>query len=70
LFAGGRRFDLVPTRANGQPAFGAYLRTPTGERPGTGLITVTLAGERVCAMSRFDRTLLAPFGLPESLPAR
>ena len=70
LFAGGRRFDLVPTRANGQPAFGAYLRTPTGERPGTGLITVTLAGERVCAMTRFDRTLLAPFGLPESLPAR
>jgi RNA polymerase sigma-70 factor (TIGR02960 family) len=27
LFGAGRRFDLVPTRANGQPAFGAYLRT-------------------------------------------
>jgi hypothetical protein len=26
LFAAGRRFDLVPVRANGQPAFGAYLR--------------------------------------------
>jgi ketosteroid isomerase-like protein len=26
IFAAGRRFDLVPTRANGQPAFGAYLR--------------------------------------------
>jgi hypothetical protein len=26
LFDAGRRFDLVPTRANGQPAFGAYLR--------------------------------------------
>ena len=28
LFRAGRRFDLVPTRANGQPAFGAYLRGP------------------------------------------
>ena len=26
IFGAGRRFDLVPTRANGQPAFGAYLR--------------------------------------------
>ena len=25
----GRRYDLVPTRANGQLAFGAYLRAPT-----------------------------------------
>ena len=40
LFAAGRRFDLVPTRANGQPAFGAYLRTPAGDRPATGLIVI------------------------------
>ena len=33
LFRAGRRFDLVPTRANGQPAFGAYLRAPTGDPP-------------------------------------
>src|SRR5262249_32274886 len=31
-FAAGRRFDLVPARANGQPAFGAYLRGPAGIR--------------------------------------
>ena len=32
-------YDLVPTRANGQPAFGAYLRAPTGGiRHGTGLL--------------------------------
>src|SRR6476646_4782308 len=31
-FAAGRRFDLVPARANGQPAFGAYLRVPAGIR--------------------------------------
>ena len=33
IFGAGRRFDLVPTRANGQPAFGAYLRAPTGSPP-------------------------------------
>ena len=33
LFGAGRRFDLVPTRANGQPAFGAYLRAPGRHRP-------------------------------------
>ena len=30
IFRAGRRFDLVPTRANGQPAFGTYLRGPDG----------------------------------------
>ena len=34
IFGSGRRFDLVPTRANGQPAFGAYLRAPTGSATG------------------------------------
>ena len=29
-----RSFDLVPTRANGQPAFGMYLRAPDGIAPG------------------------------------
>src|SRR5262249_30258984 len=33
IFRAGRRFDLLPTRANGQPAFGAYLRTESGARP-------------------------------------
>jgi hypothetical protein len=64
----------VPTRANGQPAFGTYLRTPSGSRPGTGLITITLAGTaaggRICATSRFDPSVLPWFGLPASLPSR
>jgi len=68
LFGAGRRFDLVPTRANGQPAFGAYLRTPTGIRHGTGLYVLTLAGDRICAMIRFENTVLPSFGLPPSLP--
>ena len=70
LFGAGRRFDLVPTRANGQPAFGAYLRAPTGIRHGTGLYVLTLTGNQICAMTRFDNTVLPWFGLPRSLPSR
>ena len=69
IFRAGRRFDLVPTRANGQPAFGAYLRTPErGIRHGTGLLVLTLSGDRICAVTRFDRGVLSWFGLPRSLP--
>ena len=70
IFGAGRRFDLVPTRANGQPAFGAYLRAPTGVRHGTGLYVLTLTGDRICAMTRFDNSVLASFGLPRTLPSR
>jgi RNA polymerase sigma-70 factor (TIGR02960 family) len=70
LFGAGRRFDLVPTRANGQPAFGAYLRAPTGIRHGTGLYVLTLTGDRICAMTRFESSVLPSFGLPRSLPSR
>jgi RNA polymerase sigma-70 factor (TIGR02960 family) len=68
IFSSGRRFELVPTRANGQPAFGAYLRaTSTGIRHGVGLIVLTLSGSRICAMTRFDNSVLPWFGLPRSL---
>ena len=70
LFGAGRSVDLVPARANGQPAFGAYARTPTGVRHGTGLFVLTLAGDRICAMTRFDNSVLSCFGLPRSLPGR
>jgi RNA polymerase sigma-70 factor (ECF subfamily) len=64
-----RTHDLVPTRANGQPAFGAYLRAPTGGiRHGTGLFVLTLTGDRICALTRFESTVLPWFGLPRSLP--
>jgi RNA polymerase sigma-70 factor (TIGR02960 family) len=70
LFRAGRRFDLVPTRANGQPAFGAYLRAPNGISHGVGLYVLTLTGDRICAMTRFDNSVLPWFGLPRSLPSR
>ena len=64
-----RSHDLVPTRANGQPAFGAYLRAPIGGiRHGTGLFVLALTGDQICAMTRFDNSVLRWFGLPRSLP--
>jgi RNA polymerase sigma-70 factor (TIGR02960 family) len=65
-----RRYDLVPTRANGQLAFGTYVRSPTdGIRHGTGLDVFTLTGDRIAAMTHFDKSVLPSFGLPRSLPA-
>jgi RNA polymerase sigma-70 factor (ECF subfamily) len=64
-----RRYDLVPTRANGQPAFGTYLRAPTGgSRHGTGVLVLTLTDDRICAITHFDDNVLPWFGLPPSLP--
>jgi RNA polymerase sigma-70 factor (TIGR02960 family) len=61
---GDRRFRLVPTRANGQPAFGCYL---TGVGP-VGLLVLTLRDDRISAITRFlDADLPRRFGLPEAL---
>jgi RNA polymerase sigma-70 factor (TIGR02960 family) len=68
IFGSGRRFDLVPTRANGQPAFGVYLRAHNGIGYGTGLHVLALTGDRICAITRFDNSVLPWFGLPRSLP--
>ena len=70
LLGGGRRFDLVPTRANGQPAFGAYVRAPNGISHGVGLYVIAISGDRICAMTRFENSVLTWFGLPRSLPSR
>jgi RNA polymerase sigma-70 factor (TIGR02960 family) len=67
LFGAGRRFDLVATRANGQPAFGVYLRSGHGISHGVGLYVLSLADDRICAMVRFENTVLPAFGLPRSI---
>ena len=69
IFGSGRRFALVPTRANGQPAFGTYVHGPDGIRHGAGVVVIDLAGDRICAMTRFDDSVLPWFGLPRSLPS-
>jgi len=70
LFGAGRRFDLLPARANGQPAFGAYVRAGEGVSHGAGLYVLTLTGMRISAMTRFESSVLPWFGLPGSLPER
>ena len=69
--AGGalERFRLVATRANGQPAFGCYLRdehSPIAHA--YGLMVLTLSGDRVAAITGFpDTSVFASFGLPRTL---
>ncbi len=69
IFSEGRHaYELVPaTRANGQMAFGAFLSTSTDIRQGTSLLVLTLAGDRISAITGFDKEVLPLFGLPQSL---
>jgi RNA polymerase sigma-70 factor (TIGR02960 family) len=66
---GERRVRLRPTRANGQPAFGYYLRDPASPvARAHGLIVLTLAGDQIGAITRFGGSDLFPlFGLPLTL---
>ncbi len=67
-FRQGRRYRLVPTRANGQPAFACYLRDPrAGVAHAFGLMVCTLAGRRMSAITRFDNAVLDRFGLPRTI---
>jgi RNA polymerase sigma-70 factor (ECF subfamily) len=67
-FRDGRRYRLVPTRANGQPAFGVYLRERlTGLSRVFGLLVITVEDNRVSAITRFDNAVIARFGLPRTL---
>jgi RNA polymerase sigma factor (sigma-70 family) len=63
------RFRLVPTRANGQPAFGCYMRDPhTPIAHAYGLMVLTLRGDRVAGLAGFaDTAVFAAFGLPRTL---
>jgi RNA polymerase sigma-70 factor (ECF subfamily) len=67
----GRRIWMVPTRANGQPAFGHYIEdthAPIGRF--FGVIVLTLEGDRIAGLTRFGDTAILPcFGLPRTLPA-
>lgn len=63
----GRR--LLPTRANGQPAFGLYLPNPHDDvLHSMGLLVLTLAKDQISAITRFDNSVLSYFGLPRILP--
>jgi RNA polymerase sigma-70 factor (TIGR02960 family) len=65
----GREARLVPTRANGHPAFGHYLREP-GETVArlAGLLVLALEGDRIAMLTRFDEGSVPPgFDLPPTL---
>ncbi|MCP2329726.1 RNA polymerase sigma-70 factor (ECF subfamily) [Hamadaea flava] len=64
VFSSGRRYALVPTRANGSPAFAIYRPEPDGTQTAFGLMAVTLSGDRIRRMVRFDAEALSWFGLP------
>jgi RNA polymerase sigma-70 factor, ECF subfamily len=57
---------MVPTSANGQPAFGLYMKQPDGIYRAFQLQVLTLTAKGVSHVSTFfDTTLFAEFGLPE-----
>jgi RNA polymerase sigma-70 factor (ECF subfamily) len=60
----------VPTRANGQPAFGCYVATSETEvARAYALFVLTLQGDRISAITWFaDSSVLPRFGLPRMLP--
>jgi RNA polymerase sigma-70 factor (ECF subfamily) len=61
---------MVPTRANGQPAFGCYLPDPHAPiSRAYGIMVLALSADRVSAITWFgERSLFAHFGLPRTLP--
>ena len=69
--AGGQieQIRLVPTRANGQPAFGCYLRDPAAPvAHAYGLMVLTVDGARITAITGFiDTAVFAAFGLPRTI---
>jgi RNA polymerase sigma-70 factor (ECF subfamily) len=63
------RLRLVPTRANGQPAFACYLSTAHTDiaRP-YAMFILTLQGDQISAITWFaDSTVFPHFGLPRML---
>jgi RNA polymerase sigma-70 factor (ECF subfamily) len=68
-FRPGREFRMLPTRANLQPAFGFYARDEaTGLFRANGVLVLTLSGDAISAITRFDNSVLSHFGLPRTLP--
>jgi RNA polymerase sigma-70 factor (TIGR02960 family) len=68
-FRQGRTYRCVPTRANAQPAFGLYTQEPHARvLHANGLMVLTLSGDKISNMTRFDNSVLPRFGLPRTLP--
>jgi RNA polymerase sigma-70 factor (ECF subfamily) len=69
IFRPGCTYRVVPTRANGQPAFGLYLADPHASvYRAYGLQVITTAGDHITAITCFTTDVMARFGLPRTLP--
>ncbi len=67
---GANDMPMLPTQANGQPAYGLYMRTPEGDFTPFQLQVLELDGDRVRHVTAFfDHALFERFGLPMRLPA-
>jgi SnoaL-like domain len=70
-FRPGRTYRVVPTRANGQPAFGVYLADPhAGVYRAYALLVITTAGDHIAAITGFSSNVMTRFGLPRTLPEK
>jgi RNA polymerase sigma-70 factor (ECF subfamily) len=68
-FRPGRTYRVVPTRANGQPAFGLYLADPHASvYRAYCLLVITTAGDHITAITSFSINVMTRFGLPRTLP--
>lgn len=68
----GSALQVVPTRANMQPAFGCYLPTPPARiARAYGMAVLTLREDSISAITWFSDTSVFPhFGLPRTIPTR
>lgn len=67
---GSHDMPMIATTANGQPAFGLYMRTPAGDFAPFHLQVLDLDGDVVRRVGAFfEVSLFATFGLPDRLPA-
>jgi RNA polymerase sigma-70 factor, ECF subfamily len=71
-FQPGRRWKLVPTSANGQPAMASYWTDKDGSLHAEGILVLTLATDgEISAITAFrDPELLPSFGLPREIDSR
>ena len=68
-FRPGRTYRVVPTRANGQPAFGLYLADPHASvYRAYSLLVITTAGDHITVITGFSTNVMTRFGLPRTLP--
>jgi RNA polymerase sigma-70 factor (ECF subfamily) len=64
-FRPGRQFRAFPTSANRQPALAIYERDPHSDAlRANGLFVLSLAGDRIRAITRFDATAVTLCGFP------